>query len=167
MSNSANIVQILTTRAATSLRSEWVDLVAVSVRILSEKQTVDEVAGALAKVARVGVDSVKRKVVAIQKMHSLGFSEEEIVSMGQEQVLGQFQKEKRQDNYTNEVWMKFKLKGSQREIVMQQIERVKKICGFKTSEEFFDWFYAQLVNTTDEELEAAAGMHDKDTKKTR
>jgi glucose-6-phosphate dehydrogenase assembly protein OpcA len=159
MSDSTNIVQVLCSRAATSLRSEWTDIVAVSVRILPEKQTVDEVAGALAKATRVGIESIKRKIVAVQKMHSLGFSEAEIVAMGQEQVIGQFQKEKRQDNYQNEVWMKFKVKGSQREIVMQQIERVMTVCGFKTKEEFFDWMYAQLANTTEEELKHSAGMN--------
>lgn len=158
MSDSPNIVAVLCSRAATSIRSEWADLVVVSVRILSEKQTVDQVAVALAKVSKVGIESIKRKIIAIQKMHGEGFSEEEIVSMGQEQVLGHFQKVKRQDKYEDEVWLKFKIKGSQREIVTQQIERVKKVLGFTTSEQFMDWLYAQLSSTTDEELTHSAGM---------
>jgi hypothetical protein len=158
MSETPNVVAVLVQRLANDLRCEWADMVGVAVRILKEKETVEQVAGALAKVSRVGVDSIKRKLVAIQKMSQNGFSEKEIVTMGQEQVLGRFQKEKRQDTYEEEVWLRFKIKGSQREIVMQQIERVKKILGFTTSEEFFDWFHAQLSSTTDEELKHSAGM---------
>jgi hypothetical protein len=159
MGEPAGIVATLCAEAATSVRSEWAKLVAVAVRIVNQKETVDQVAAAM--------DSVKRKILAIQKMQETGFSAEEIVSMGQFQTLGHFQKGKRQDTYEQDVWMRFKIKGSQREIVTQQIDRVKKVLHLESMEDFWDWFYAQVANTTDEELIASAGMHDKDSKKTR
>jgi hypothetical protein len=167
MGEPAGIVATLCAEAATSVRSEWAKLVAVAVRIVNQKETVDQVAAAIAKASGVGMDSVKRKILAIQKMQETGFSAEEIVSMGQFQTLGHFQKGKRQDTYEQDVWMRFKIKGSQREIVTQQIDRVKKVLHLESMEDFWDWFYAQVANTTDEELIASAGMHDKDSKKTR
>jgi hypothetical protein len=149
-------IAVLLNQAASNLRIEWENM--VSVALCLEKEQVDDGADSIARAGKCGYESVRRKLYAIQHAARLGYSQEEIVSMGQERVLGDFQKKTRSDTYETQTWMKFRVQGSIRQLVTLEIERVSKVLHFKTSEMFFEWLLAQLHNTTDDELRQSAGM---------
>jgi hypothetical protein len=165
VSESANLVAVLLARAAADLRTEWQNLTAVGVRLLPEKQSIDQAASVLSRAGKCGLESIKRKLYAIQYAHThLSMAEEDIVDAGQESVLSQFQKKTRADTYEKQTWMQFKIAGSLRELFMQEKDRVSKVLKFQTSEIFFEWLYAQLHNTTDDELRQSAGENPKESR---
>jgi hypothetical protein len=137
------------------MRSEWSMLVSVTCALLPED--VDAVVPGLAAAVKIGPESIKRKMDAILYAKSLGHSVEDISEMGQERVVSDWNKSRRVANYQETVVMKWSVPGSQRELVQEQERRVKRILGIQTSEQFFDWWLAQMTNATDEEIKDSAG----------
>lgn len=160
-----NAVPTLIQRLSVEARGQWRTMTELAVRLPAEQ--VDATAEALAASMMTGVDSVKRKLQAIKHVASLGYGAEEIFQMGQEKVLGDFGKSKRQANYTETVVMKWNIPGSQRELVQKQERRVKSLLGIVTSEDFWDWWLAQIENATDEEIRQSAGEGDAESKTKR
>lgn len=148
------VAKLLTNTAAT-LRREWEDFVGVAYILLPE--AVDDAAAAIARASKVGVESIRRRLYGVQKAKSLGYSKEEIIGMGQEKILSMAQEKKREERYTETVTMLFRIPGSQREIVQQQIKRVQRVLKMKTHEEFWDWWLGQMVHTTDAEILHSGG----------
>lgn len=142
-------------RAADAMAQEWRELVKLSLSLTDER--VDATATTISRAAKIGFESVRRKLNAIRHAATLGYSEAEIIDQGQEQTLSIFQKGRRESTYTDKVWLKFQIPGSQRELVQQEIERIKRVLGLKDSEQVWDFMLAQLINVTDEELKQAAG----------
>jgi hypothetical protein len=157
LSEGPAILNSLLKEAADALRADWSRLVAIGCKLSKDKDSIDQISNALAKAGKSSQDSIKRKLFAIQSMQNLGYSEAEIAGMGQSTVLSEFQKTKKAETYEKQTVLKFMIPGSQREIVQNEIERVKRVLGMTTSEAFFDWFVAQLQQTTDDELKHAAG----------
>lgn len=154
--NDQKTADIMVQRAIAEMRSEWQTLVCLSLALKDEQ--VKEFSAGLAAAVKVGADSIERKIKAIRHQASLGYSEDEIASQGQEKVLGGYIKSRKQENYGSFVIIKWQIPGSQRELVQQQERRVKELLGLVTSEQFFDWWLAQLQNVTDEEIiESAKG----------
>ncbi len=140
------------------MREEWESLVDISLRILQDKDTIESVATALASSAGAGVESIKRKILGIQYVHSLGRDELELKGMGQEKVLSLYGKAKKAEKYEKPVKLIFDISGSQREVVQKTLEHVKQVCGFTNSEQLWDFLNAELTQTTDEQLRHAAGL---------
>ena len=157
MSDTGNPLNALITNAAEAMRSDWKRLVEIGCRIAKDSQTIEEVSHALAKAGNGSVDSIKRKLFAIQFMQNLGYSEAEIVTFGQTVALSEFGKSKKVESYEKQTSLIFKIPGSQREVVQIEIERIKKLSNLQTSEIFWDWFLGQTKSLTDEELQHSAG----------
>lgn len=153
-----NQPEIVLKRLAVAMRSEWASMVEMAMQLRTEE--LDSAVAAIAQNAKVGTDSVKRKLEAIIHARTLGHSPEEITEMGQEKILGTFIKSRRQEKYSETVTMKWMIPGSQRELVQQQEKRVKQILNLQTSESFWDFMLSVLRNATDEEIRNSAGEHD-------
>ena len=136
-------------------RNEWLSL--VDLALATPEEHVQGLVMALANKANIGVDSLKRKFGAIKHQASLGFTADEIIRMGQEKVLGGFIKARKVANYQGQVVMKWNVPGSQRELMQQQEQRIRRILGLATSVDFFDWLLGQLTTLTDEEILSSAG----------
>lgn len=153
MNESPSLVAILVNQVASDLRTEWANMTAIAIRLIEERKSLEETAAALAGAGKCGYESVRRKLSAIQYAYSnLSMTEQDIVDAGQEAILSQFQKQTRAKNYSENVWMKWKLPGSLREVVSIEIKRVCEVKQFNSSEMFWEWFAGQLHNVTDEEL---------------
>jgi uncharacterized protein HemY len=168
MSDQANLVAVLVNNATQKARENWDALVSIAVNIVRDKDTVENVSKALANASRIGVDSVRRKILAIQHAQSLGYSEEEIKEFGQREVLGLLEKHKKEERYEELVNLSFRIPGSLRELARQQLTRVTEIVGLNSSEELWEWITAQLTLASDEDLRHSAGMKSiHDTPKTQ
>jgi hypothetical protein len=109
---------------------------------------------------KTGKDSIRRKVDAIRYQRTLGFSEEEIVSKGQEKVVSEWIKSRRQATYSETVIMKWQVPGDLRERVVQEVNRISMVLDVQNSTQFFEWLVAQLSTLTDEEIIHSAGDSD-------
>lgn len=147
MSSDPNLALMVTV-----LRNEWEQLVRCALKTPSEKIT--DVATVLSQNAGVGLDSMKRKINAIQAQVALGYTEDEIVSMGQENVLGAHIKQRKQANYENQVTMKWLVSGSQRELVQQMQRRMMNVLKLDTPIQWWDFMLSYFGNHTDEQLAA-------------
>jgi hypothetical protein len=147
--------EILTQRAAVELRSEWATFVELATSI--NEDAVEATAGALSIVSKVGADSIRRKLYAVQKIKRLGFSVEEIIAMGQEKVLGDVQRARRTESYRETVVMKWSIPGSLRELVSIQQKRIMALLQIGDSTGFWDWWVAQMRNASDEDILATKG----------
>ena len=130
-------------------------LVSVTCALLPED--VEAVVPGLAAAVKVGPESIKRKMDAILYAKSLGHSVEEISEMGQEKVVGDWNRSRKVANYNNQVSMSWRVPGSQRELVQRQEARVKGLLGIYTSEDWWDWILAMITNATDEEIVESKG----------
>jgi len=157
MSAVSNPLNDLLARSAQSLRAEWLDLVAVATRLSKDKEDVRQVAAKLAAVANSSEDSITRKIFAIHYMQGVGYSEEEIGNFGQTQVLSQFQQSKKVEKYEKLTHLSFKIPGSQKEIVQQELARVMRVLNMQTSESLWDFIVSALQSCSDEELLHSAG----------
>jgi len=157
MSEFPETVQILLQRAVVEMRSEWSTLVELAVRLNPE--ALDGVAGGMSVHAKIGVDSIRRKLLSIQHAVTLGYSPEEITARGQEKTVSEFNQSKRESNYEKKVVMKWQVPGSLRERIQEQQARVMKILDLPHSEAFWDWWVGLLINSKDEEILASGGEH--------
>jgi hypothetical protein len=157
MNDKPNVLDAMIKNSAEAMRSDWKRLVEMGCRIAKDGQTVDEISHALARAGNGSQESIKRKLLAVQHMQNLGYSEAEIVTFGQTKVLSEFAQSKKVETYEKLTSLIFKVPGSQRELVQIQVERIKKLLNLQTSEAFFDWFLAQVQTLTDEELQHSAG----------
>lgn len=157
MTDDPNVLNVLLARGAESLRSQWRDLVAIATRLAKDNDSVSQVAAKLAVAASGTEDSIKRKVLAIQYMQSLGYSEEEICQLGQTVVLSEFGKSKRVEKYEKLTTLSWRIPGSQRESAQIELARVMRVLNLKTSEELWDWIIGQIRTVSDEELLHSAG----------
>jgi hypothetical protein len=157
LSDGPQVLNALLKDAASALRADWSRLVAIGVKLAKDRQSVDQVANALAKAGKSSEDSIKRKIRSVHHMQDLGYSESEISEMGQTTCLSELQKTKRAETYEKKTWLKFSLPGSQREIVQTELARVATVLKLETSEQLWDFLLAQLRATSDEELKHAAG----------
>jgi hypothetical protein len=138
-----------------SMKKQWEGYVQVSFGVPDEG--LDDIAKMISGWAKTGIESVRRKIVAIHYAHAhLGLSKEDIVEMGQEETLSRFQKKKRAEKYEKDTRISWVIPGSQAELVRQSIERIKKVCGL-TNEEFFDFWLSFFQGLTDDELKYLAG----------
>lgn len=137
------------------IRSEWQHLVDLALSV--DKTLIDPVARGLASASKIGPDSIRRKLESIQYAQSLGHPPEDIKAFGQERVLGEYIKSKRVKTYSDSTVMKWSVPGSLRELVQQDVRRIMDVLGLYTSEEFFDWLHAQLVDLTDDQIRQSAG----------
>lgn len=158
--------EIVLKRLAVALRTEWESFVELALMRLSDGPG-DLNYELLSERFNVGQDSLKRRVEAIRHAGTLGYSADEIKALGQEKVLSQFIKSRRQEKYSETVMLKWMVPGSQRELIHQQEGRVKKILGLVTSEQFWDFMLSVLRNATDEEIRASAGEQDAEGHKER
>jgi hypothetical protein len=163
MPENINPLGTMLAQATQTMRSQWQQLVEIAFALSRDRGDVDQVSHQLARASGQSEDSIKRKILAIQHAQGLSFSEEDVTKMGQTKVLSEYGKSKKQNKYEDMVWIRFQLPGSQKEIVTQQFERVKKVLGLKTSEQLFDFLIAQLQQTSEDELRHAAG-HKQDTR---
>ncbi len=157
MSGSSNPLDALLSRSAESLRSEWRDLVAVGVRLQKDKEAVRNVAAMLSVKGNSSEESICRKLFAIHFMEKAGYTEEQIAVYGQTFVLSEFQKSKEKaklDVLTN---LTFKIPGEQRERVLEELDRVKRVLNIQTSQALWDFLTATLESLSDEDLLHAAG----------
>jgi hypothetical protein len=159
MTETTNPLNALLAKSAESLKSDWRDLVAVAVALTRDRGDVDQVAHQLARASGTAEDSIKRKIVAIQYSQSLGFDEADIVKKGQTATLSEYAHSRKQENYEKLTNLTFKIPGSQREMVKQELDRVCRVCDFKTSEKMWDWLLSELRQLSDESLKHSAGMN--------
>lgn len=161
--------EILLTRTIDGMRTEWANLVllvekAVCVRvaprnaIVPEQDTTQKLAQFLSKQTGIGVDSIQRKLDAIvYHFQNLSLSAEEIIKLGQEHTVSTYIKSKKAEKYTEQVQLRFTIPGSQREIVMQEIERIKRILGCVSSETVWDFYLSLTRGLNDDEVKHLAG----------
>lgn len=140
---------------ATTLTKEWEQIVKVALE--TGPEDVKAAATAIAYASKAGVDSIVRKIQAIQYVASQGMTEPVIVELGQEAVVSSFNKSKKQDQLEQQVFLKFKVSGSLRDAMEEERARICKVLRFVSSEQFILWVHAQLSTTTEEELLHAAG----------
>lgn len=157
MSDSSNILNELLASAASAMRSDWERLVAIGTKLAKDRDSVDQVATSLSRAGKIGADSLKRKLVAIQHMQNRGYSEIEIAAMGQAIVLAQFQKEKVTEQREKMTRLCFLIPGSQKESVQAELDRVRRVLGLSSSEQLFDFIISQLQQASDEDLKHSAG----------
>jgi hypothetical protein len=157
MSDGPQVLNSLLKDAADALRADWSRLVAIGAKLAKDRESIDQVAHALAMAGKSSEDSIKRKIRAIQHMQDLGYSESEISGMGQTAVLSEYAKTKKAETYEKKTWLKFALPGSQREIVQVEVARICSILNLQTSESFWDWFLGQTTGLSEEELKHSAG----------
>jgi len=152
----SELVTSLLNHAADSLKSDWQALVTLALQLPNSQ--CDEAARSLSMRSKVGFDSVRRKLLAIQyASNNLGYTETEISEHGQEATLSRYQKEKRADKYVEQTWLRYKVSGSIRELFQQQVIRVAQVCDLPNAEAVFEWLIAQLRTSTDEELRHSVG----------
>jgi hypothetical protein len=157
MSDGPQVLNALLKDAANALRADWSRLVAIGAKLAKDRDSIEQVANALAKAGKSSEDSIKRKIRAIHHMQDLGYSEPEIAEMGQTVCLSELQKTKKAENYEKKTWLKFALPGSQREVVQLELARVATILKLETSEQLWDFLVAQLQACNEEDLKHAAG----------
>ena len=152
----STLVTTLLNHAADNLRADWQVLVALALQLPVGQ--CDEAARSLSMRSKVGFDSVRRKLLAIQYASTnLGYTEAEISEHGQEATLSRYQKEKRADKYTESVWLRVKCSGSLRELFQRQLIRVAQVCDLPNAEAVLEWITAQIATSTDEELRHSVG----------
>lgn len=145
---------------AKTISSEWEQMVRFALTI--EGDNVDQVAQTVSEIAKVGYDSIRRKIMAIRYVGTLGHPQDDIIAMGQEVVLGTFQKSKRTQNYESNVVLKWTIPGSQRELVQKHEQRIKGVLGLVTSEDYWDWWLSQVENLSDQEIRDSVQKADPD-----
>lgn len=150
-----NAVAALLSKTALTLRQEWIDF--VNVAYILTPDSVDDAAGAIAKVSGVGTESIRRRMYGVQKAKTLGYSQAEIIEFGQEKVLSMAHKEKRAESYTQMTKLIFNVPGSQRELVQAQVARVRTILRL-TVEDFWDWWLAQMYAASDDDIRHSASV---------
>lgn len=153
-------VQRYLNASSEALKQEWNTLVRLALELSTDHEggkAVQEAATALAFQSRAGTESIKRKILAIQHARATGLALEEIQSQGQEVTLSAFQANKRESQLEDQVWLKWKVTGVTRELVVREYERICDVLNFNTAEMFFGWLLAQLIHLTPEELKHSAG----------
>lgn len=145
---------VLAARAAVELRSEWSTLVELTLALPEDH--VKAVAGGLSVHTKVGVDSIERKMNSVRHAASLGFSADDIIAAGQEKTVSTYLKSRRQEKYSDVVRMQFEVPGFLRELISQDLARIKKTLGIATSEDLFDFLHSVFENWTDEEIRQLA-----------
>ena len=129
----------------------------VDTALVTLPSAVGEVAAGMSKGGVAGKESIKSKLFAIQKVKSLGYTRDEIVAFGQEKVISMAKREARSENYTAMTRLVFNVPGSQRELVQAQVARVRSLLRL-TVEDYWDWFLAQMLAATDDDIRHSAGM---------
>lgn len=145
-----------------ALKAEWGNLVSLALELPSEpgeitNRAVNEAATALSFASRAGTESIKRKLMAIRYAQSTGLAPEEITAQGQEVTVSTYNASRKAEQLDQKVWLQWKVTGILRELVQQEYTRICRELQFVTSEQFWEWLFAQLHNLTSEELKHSAG----------
>jgi hypothetical protein len=151
-------IQILAQRAAVEMRANWATLVELAMR--TSKCEAESIAGALSVHTKVGADSIRRKLEAIRYANGKGLTADQIVAQGQEATLGAMVKHRNTEKAKDLVWMRFQVSAAQRELVLEQKERVILLLGLADTQSFFDWLHSLLSEFTDEQIRFMAEEKD-------
>ena len=136
-------------------KEQWAHLcrLAFSVKPLG----IDRAAKVLSESAHVGAPTLKRKLLAIQYARQQGATLDQVILLGQTSVMGGYVNGKKSERTDEQVVLQWKVEPKLRDAVKKEVLRIAKALGFKTSDEFWLWMHAQMVQWTYEELKHSAG----------
>ncbi len=152
----ASRTEMLLARLCVSMKSEWADLVAL-VSFAGDKEQLTACAEFLAKDTGERSDSILRKIESVRYFIGLGITTEQITTWGQSKTLSSYFKARRSENYEKPVQLRFTVPGSLRELVMQDVDRIRSVLKLVDSEGLWDFLHSLIVNLTDEDLLHLAG----------
>jgi hypothetical protein len=153
-------LDLFATRAVDRARDTWAALVDMS--LLLEEDRVDGAATELSKHMGQSKDNLKRKILAIQHVRSLGNSADDIKKAGQGVILSRYIKARNSERYETTTVMKWNIPGSLREVIRNDMARVARVLGFVTSEQLWDFIHSILVDLNDDALKELAGEFKKE-----
>lgn len=147
-----------------SSKSQWKQLVKI-VRE-TKPRDLDRAARALASGAGVGKPTLLRKMNAINAQMAQGKSDEEIILMGQERVVGALIKAKKAERYEEQVRICWMVSPELKQAITEEFWRIGKVLGIRTQEHLWTYLVSQMCQWTEIELLHSAGMlHGKEKNK--
>lgn len=151
-------------RLLVAMKAQWDSMVEIAFNLKAKPPFDDAVQRAyevtiasLAEASKVGPESIKRKLDAILYLSCLGHSAEEIKEMGQEAAVSRWNKSRKEKTYGQTVTLGWRLPGSQKAVLENEVKRVMDLLGMTTKESYVDWWVAQMRNCTDEQIVSSAG----------
>jgi hypothetical protein len=151
-------------RLLVAMKAQWDSMVEIAFNLKAKPPFDDAVQRAyevtiasLAEASKVGPESIKRKLDAILYLSCLGHSAEEIKEMGQEAAVSRWNKSRKEKTYGQTVTLGWRLPGSQKALLEQQVARVRVLLKLRTTEEWIDWLLSVLMGLTDEQIVSSAG----------
>ena len=105
----------------------------------------------------VGKESIHRRLSAIQFALVNKLTPTQIIEAGQEATLSAHIKSRKAENAGKTVRLGYQVSGEVKQMLDEQMVRIREIANLPTPEQFWDWAVSHLRDLTDEQIRHSAG----------